>query len=129
MSLPVLEGPQEVVPRKLGNWEQRAKTSKKDWKWQRGIASHPLAEGRWKNSHLTVRMWESEKHAQVGASQSKVSGTALPPMALCWELTSKWSACGWSVVQLDQDEEMGTDVWDVMDTGAERCSAPSTELS
>ena len=51
---------------------------------------------------------------QVGASQSKVSGTALPPMALCWELTSKWSACGWSVVQHRSRRGDGDDAWDVM---------------
>ena len=27
------------IPDKLGKWEQRAKTSKKAWKWQRGIVS------------------------------------------------------------------------------------------
>ena len=37
-------------------------TSKEDWKWQRGITSHPLSEGKWKKSHLSVHWWESEKH-------------------------------------------------------------------
>ena len=30
------------------------KTSKKYWKWQRGMKSHPPSEGNWKKSHLTA---------------------------------------------------------------------------
>ena len=30
------------IPEGLDKWEQRAKTSKEDWKWQRGITSNPL---------------------------------------------------------------------------------------
>ena len=33
------------IPVELRKWEQRATTSKKDWKWQRGITTHPLSEG------------------------------------------------------------------------------------
>ena len=32
------------IPEGLGKWKQRAKTSKEDWKWQRGITSHTLSE-------------------------------------------------------------------------------------
>ena len=28
-------------------WEQKAGTSKKEWKWQRGIVPHPLSESQW----------------------------------------------------------------------------------
>ena len=31
------------TPEDLGKWEQRAKTSKKDWTWQKGITSYPRA--------------------------------------------------------------------------------------
>ena len=30
----------------------------------------------------------------------------LPPMARCWVSQASGRACGWSVVQLDHDEEM-----------------------
>ena len=29
------------IPAGLWKWEERANTSKEDWKWQRGIALHP----------------------------------------------------------------------------------------
>ena len=32
------------VPEAFRKWEQKAKTSKKEWKWQRGIVEHPLRE-------------------------------------------------------------------------------------
>ena len=41
-----------------------------------------------------------------------VSGTIMPPMALCWT-DQESGACGWSVVQLDQGRGGGTDAWDV----------------
>ena len=38
---PCLKQVRNQFPEKLGNWEQRVKTSKKGWKWQRGITSYP----------------------------------------------------------------------------------------
>ena len=42
-------------PEAFRKWEEKGKTSKKEWKWQRGIVEHPLSESQW-------RKWESEKH-------------------------------------------------------------------
>ena len=56
--------------------EQMAKTSKSEWKWQRGIVEHPLKESQWNRGSLHMKNWESEKHKN------------------------------WDVVQLDYDEEM-----------------------
>ena len=36
-----------VQKRLFRKWEQKAKTSKKEWKWQRGIVAHPLSESQW----------------------------------------------------------------------------------
>ena len=80
--------------------------SKKD-KWQREIPSHPLSEGHWKKSHLTVRSWEL-KSTNVGTfppvegfrNHVATDGSLLG-------VSGKRSACGWSVVQLGHDEEMG----------------------
>ena len=88
--LPVLDGNQKPDARK---WEQRARTSKIDWKWQRGII-------------LRVQKWESEKHkswslpAEGFRNHVTIDGSLLG-------ISGKWSACGWSVVQLDHDEEKG----------------------
>ena len=51
----------DLIPEKLGTWEQKANTSKKGWKWHSRITSYPLSEGEWNNNHLMVRLWESEK--------------------------------------------------------------------
>ena len=75
----------DQIPQDLGEMGAKAKTSKKDWKWQRGVTSHPVSEGDWKKSHLTVWRWESEKAKKVGVFQLKVFGTMSPPMALRWE--------------------------------------------
>ena len=42
--------------------EQNARTSKKEWKWQRGIVAHPLSEGQWNRRNFRMMMWESGKH-------------------------------------------------------------------
>ena len=34
------------IPESVRVWEQKAKTSKKEWKWQRGIVAHFLIESR-----------------------------------------------------------------------------------
>ena len=43
-------------------WEHMARTSKKEWKWQRGIVAHPLSESRWNRGHFSMKKWECEKH-------------------------------------------------------------------
>ena len=35
-------------------WEQKARTSKKEWKWQRGIVEHHLKESQWKRDHYRM---------------------------------------------------------------------------
>ena len=32
------------IPEALRKWEQKVRTSKMEWKWQRGIVTHPLSE-------------------------------------------------------------------------------------
>ena len=50
------------------NWklEQKARTSKKEWKWQRGIVEHPLCGSQRNRDHFSMRKWESEKHKSWG---------------------------------------------------------------
>ena len=50
------------IPESFRKWEQKARTSKKEWKWQRGIVAHPLSESQWNRGHFSVTKWESEKH-------------------------------------------------------------------
>ena len=49
------------IPEAFKKLEQNVRTSKKEWKWQRGIIVHPLSENRWKRSHFSMRKWESEE--------------------------------------------------------------------
>ena len=35
------------IPEAFRKWEQKERTSKKEWKWQRGMATHPLSESQW----------------------------------------------------------------------------------
>ena len=50
------------IPDAFRKWEQKARTSKKEWKWQRGIVTHPLSESQWNKGHFSMKKWESEKH-------------------------------------------------------------------
>ena len=50
------------VPEGFRKWEQKARTSKKEWKWQRGIVAHPLSESQWNRGHFRMKKFESEKH-------------------------------------------------------------------
>ena len=65
--------------------KERLEVAKKE------ITSLSLGEGQWERSHLTVRRFPE-------------------PCCHRWLFVGsirKWSACGWLVVQLDHDEEMG----------------------
>ena len=86
--------------------EQKARTSKKEWKWQRGIVAHPFSESQWKRGHFVVTKWESEKHKSWCMSVEGFKGHVATDGSLL-NTAGKWGACGWAVVQLDYDEEMG----------------------
>ena len=90
------------IPEAVRKWEQKAKTSKKERKWQRGIVTYALSESRWNRGHYSMKKWESEKHkswcmpARGFKGHVATLGTG-----------GRWGACAWSVVRLDNDEEFG----------------------
>ena len=43
------------------SWKQKARTSK-EWKWQKGIVTHPPSGSQWNRGHFSMKKWESEKH-------------------------------------------------------------------
>ena len=76
-------------------WEQKARTSKKEWKWQRVIVAHPLSES-WNGGHFSRKSWESEKHQSWSMQW--------PLTAPCWVLlgngehvVGQW--CSWIVMK------------------------------
>ena len=90
------------IPVAFRKWGQKARTSKKEWKWRRGIVEQLLNERQRKRDHYRMEKWESEKHKSWCtppeghvATDDSLLGTA-----------GKWRACGWSVVQLDYGEEL-----------------------
>ena len=50
-----------IPPEAYKKWEHKARTSKKEWKWQRGTVTHPPSESQWNRGHFSLKMWESEK--------------------------------------------------------------------
>ena len=54
------------IPESSRKWEQKATTSKKEWKWQRGVVVHPLSESQWNRGHFSMKKWESEKPRSWG---------------------------------------------------------------
>ena len=50
------------IPEAFRKWEQMAKTSKKELKWQRGTVAHPFSESPWNRGNFRMKMLESEKH-------------------------------------------------------------------
>ena len=93
------------IPEAFKKWEQKARTSKTEWKWQGRIVTHPLCESRWNRGHFSVKKWESEKHKSWDILAKGVVGHVTTDGSLPGR-AGKWGACGWAVVQLDHDEEM-----------------------
>ena len=50
------------------------KTSKKEWKWQRGIVAHHLCGSQWSKGHFSMKKWESEKPKSWGMSTEEFKG-------------------------------------------------------
>ena len=75
-----------------------------------------------------VRRWRSEEQSSWGIPVEGFQNHVTTDGSLLG-VSGKWGACGWSVVQLDHDEEMGpmgcTERW----MQSLRCSVPSKELS
>ena len=85
--------------------EQKAKTSKKELKWQRGIVAHPFSESQWNRGNFRMKMLESEKHRSWGLQVKGFSDHVATDGSMLGSAV-KWGACGWAVVQVDYDEEM-----------------------
>ena len=94
------------IPDAIRKLEQKVRTSKKEWKWQRGIVVHPLSESQWNKGHFSMRKCKSQKHKSWGMPAEGFKGHVATDGSLLGA-PGKWGARGWAVVQLDSDEEMG----------------------
>ena len=93
------------IPEVFRKLEQKARTSKKEWKWQRGVVEHPLSGSQWNRGHFSLRKWESEKQKSWGLPAEGFKGHVATDGSLLGR-AGKWRACGWPVVQLDSDEKV-----------------------
>ena len=75
-------------------------------KWRRGIVEHPLHDSHRNRGHFNVRKWESEKHKSWGIPAEGFKGHVATDGSLLG-IVGKWGACGWAVVQLDYEEQVG----------------------
>ena len=87
----------QEIPEEFRKLEQKTRTSRKEWKWRRGIVEHPPSGRHWNRAIWSLRS------IRAGAPQQKASSATLPRTAPCWETAGKWRACGGAVVQLDYD--------------------------
>ena len=53
---------QKEIPEAFRKWEQKGRTSKKEWKWQRGIVAHLVSESQRNRGYFSMKKCESEKH-------------------------------------------------------------------
>ena len=74
--------------------------------WQRGIVAHLLSESQWNRGHFSLKKWESEKRKSWSMPAEGFKGHVATDGSLLGT-AGKWGACGWSVAQLDYDEEVG----------------------
>ena len=101
LPLPRMVRGQTGDPMAFRKWEQKARSSKEEWRWQSGIVTHPLSEGQWNRGRFSMTKWESENWGMPAGEGHVATDGALGGTA------GKCGACGWSVVQLDSDGELG----------------------
>ena len=85
---------------------RKPKLQRRSGKWQRNIVVHPLGESQWNRGLFCMGKWESEKHKSWCVPTEGFKGHVATDGSLL-VTAGKWCACGWAVVQLDCDEEMG----------------------
>ena len=100
------------IPKAFRKLEQHAKTWKKELKWQSGIVTKPFSESQWNSGLLSLKKRESEKHNSCDFQAEGFQGHVATDGSLLG-VAGKWTACSWSVVQWDYDEELEIFVWDV----------------
>ena len=83
------------IPEAFRKWEQKARTSKEEWKWQRGIVANPLSESQWNRIHFIMKKWESEKHNSWSMPAELFKGHVATDGSLFW-------------VQLESGENVGS---------------------
>ena len=57
-----------TIPEAFRKWEQKTKTSEKEWKWQSGIVAHLLSESQWNRGLFSVEKWESKGQVATDGS-------------------------------------------------------------
>ena len=93
------------IPEAFRMWEQKARTSKKEWKWHRGIVAHPRSENQWNRGHFSMEKWKSEKHKSwcTPAKSFKchvATDGSLPGKG--WQVESMWLGsewCSWTTMK------------------------------
>ena len=95
-----------VIPDAFRKWEQKTRTSKKEWKWQRGIAEHALSESQRNRSHFSMKRWESEK-LSCWSMTAEGLRAMLPLTALFRERLASGEHVAGQWKKLDCDEELG----------------------
>ena len=115
-----VEGCRKPDPRRTGDMGAKGQDIKE--RLEEAERSH-VAPSEWR---LTVPRWESEKHDSWCIA---IEGYHVATGGSLLGVASRWSACGWSVVQLDHDEEMGADARDVRNAGCRTWGAACHQKS
>ena len=93
---PEWQGIRSQIPETSRKWRQKAKTSTKEWKWQRGIVAHPLSESQWNRGYVSMKKLESEKRKNWGLPAEGFKGHVATDGSSLGR-AGKWGACGWAV--------------------------------
>ena len=94
----------QKIPDVFRKQEQKTRTSKKEWKWQRGIVEHPLSGSQWNRGHFSMRKWESEKHKSWGLPAEGFKGHVATDGSLLGN-AGKWGSmwvgqwCSWTPME------------------------------
>ena len=84
------------IPEACSRLEQTARTSKKEWKWQRGIVTHRLSGSQWNRGHFSWRKWKCQAQ-MLGYTSRRLQGPRCHRRFFaghCWEVVSMWLGGG-----------------------------------
>ena len=62
------------IPEAFRKWEQKANISRKGWKWQKCMVTHPLSESQWTRGHFSMKKVGVREAQELGCASRRLPG-------------------------------------------------------
>ena len=80
------------IPETCRKCEQQVKSSRREWKWQRGVVEHPLRESQWTRVQFRLGFGEDQQLGHARFQRSRCHGRL--SSGYSWKVVCMWLVSG-----------------------------------